>query len=116
MSARNIGIPGVNAPKEICDDINCPFHGTLKIRGRILQGVIAKKNTKNSVIIRRDYVQFIRKYQRYERRNTRIAAHLPPCLNNQVEVGDLVKIGECRPISKTKAFCVIQKLERKVKS
>jgi len=116
MSVRNIGIPGVVAPKEMCDDINCPFHGTLRIRGRILQGVLAKKNMKNSVIIRRDFVQFIRKYQRYERRNSRITAHLPPCLKNQVDEGDVVKIGECRPISKTKSFCVIQKLEKKVGS
>ncbi len=113
MSVRNIGIPGVVAPKETCDDINCPFHGTLRIRGRILQGVLEKKNMKNSVIIRRDFVHFIKKYQRYERRNSRIAAHLPPCLANQVIEGDIVKIGESRPISKTKAFCVIQKIEKK---
>lgn len=111
MSARNIGIPGVSAPKEECEDFNCPFHGTLRIRGRILKGIVAKKRMKNSVTIRRDYVQFIKKYQRYERRNSIIAAHLPPCLFNQVNEGDNVKIGECRPISKTKAFCVIQKIE-----
>jgi ribosomal protein S17 len=71
---------------------------------------------KNSVIIRRDYVQFIKKYQRYERRNSIIAAHLPPCLDDQVEVGQMVIIGECRPISKTKKYCVIQKIEKKVGS
>jgi small subunit ribosomal protein S17 len=112
MSARNIGIPGVSIPSDVCQDYNCPFHGTLRIRGRILQGVVGKKRMKNTVTIRRDYVQFIKKYQRYERRNSIIAAHLPPCLSSQINEGDLVKIGECRPISKTKAFCVIQKIEK----
>ncbi|HDI23882.1 MAG TPA: 30S ribosomal protein S17, partial [Thermoplasmatales archaeon] len=36
-------------------------------------------------------------------------AHCPPCLD--VKVGDKVKIGECRPISKGVSFVVIQKLE-----
>jgi len=31
---RNIGLD-VTPPKEKCEDINCPFHGKLSIRGRI---------------------------------------------------------------------------------
>ncbi len=111
--SRNIGIPGVIPPKtktEECQDQSCPFHGNTRIRGKITQGVVVSKKSKNSVIIKRDYVNFVKKYQRYERRNTRLACHLPECLLHEVEIGDLVKVGESRKISKTKAFIVLGKI------
>jgi small subunit ribosomal protein S17 len=111
--SRNIGIPGVVPPKskaEDCSDQDCPFHGTTRIRGKIMKGVIVSKKSKNTVIIRRDYVQFIKKYQRYERRNTRLACHLPDCLNQEIEIGDLVRVGESRKLSKTKSFIVLGKV------
>ncbi len=111
--SRNIGIPGVTPPKgkaEDCHDVSCPFHGQTRIRGKITQGVIVSKKSRNTVVIRRDYVQFVKKYQRYERRNTRLACHLPDCLNHEIEVGDLVKVGESRKISKTKSFIVLDKI------
>jgi small subunit ribosomal protein S17 len=111
--SKNIGIPGVVPPKakaEDCNDQSCPFHGSTRIRGKITQGVVVSKKSKNTVVIRRDYVQFVRKYQRYERRNTRLACHLPECLVHEIEVGDLVKVGESRKISKTKAFIVLAKI------
>jgi small subunit ribosomal protein S17 len=111
--SRNIGIPGVIPPKtkaEECQDQSCPFHGNTRIRGKITQGIIVSKKSKNSVIIRRDYVQFVKKFQRYERRNTRLACHVPECLNHEVDIGDLVKVGESRKISKTKAFIVLGKI------
>jgi small subunit ribosomal protein S17 len=111
--SRNIGIPGVVPPKakaEDCNDESCPFHGEIRIRGKITQGVIVSMRSKNTAIIRRDYVQFVKKYQRYERRNTRLACHLPECLTHEIEIGDLVRVGESRKISKTKAFIVLDKI------
>ena len=111
--SKNIGIPGVSPPKakaEDCNDVSCPFHGSMRIRGKITQGVVVSKRSKNTVVIRRDYVQFVKKYQRYERRNTRLTCHLPECLVPEIEVGDLVKVGESRKISKTKAFIVLNKI------
>ena len=111
--SRNIGIPGVEPPKikaDECKDQSCPFHGNTRIRGKITKGVIVSKKSKNTVIIRRDYVQFVKKYQRYERRNTRLACHLPDCLSYEIQVGDLVRVGESRKVSKTKAFIVLEKI------
>lgn len=111
--SRNIGIPGVVPPKvktEECKDESCPYHGNTRIRGKITKGIIVSKKSKNTVIIRRDYVQFIKKYQRYERRNTRLACHLPNCLIHDIAIGDLVRVGESRKISKTKAFIVLDKI------
>ena len=40
MVARNIGLK-VNPPEQECQDDNCPFHGTLPVRGRIMKGIVA---------------------------------------------------------------------------
>ena len=111
--SRNIGIPDITPPKtkvEECNDQSCPYHGNTRIRGKITKGVIVSKKSRNTVIIKRDYVQFVKKYQRYERRNTRLACHLPNCLSHVINIGDLVRVGESRKISKTKAFIVLEKI------
>ena len=98
-------------PKIECNDRNCPFHGTLRVRGRILEGIVISDKMDKTVIVRRDYLKYIPKYKRYERRHSHIPAHNPPCINARVD--DRVKIAECRPISKTVSFVVIQKMEAK---
>lgn len=100
----------VKKPEKTCNDPNCPFHGSLKIRGRILEGVVVSAKMDKTVIIRRDYVKYVPKYKRYERRHSRIPAHNPPCIN--ATENDIVKIAECRPISKTVSFVVIEKMEK----
>ena len=113
MPARNIGIPGVKPPEKECSDPNCPFHGTLSIRGIVLEGVVVSDKMDKTVIVEREYLRFIRKYRRYERRRSKIPAHNPPCIN--AKKGDLVKIAETKPISKTVSFVVIQVIKRGVR-
>ncbi len=96
-------------PRKSCDDRNCPFHGTLKVRGRILGGTVLSAKMDKTVIVKRDYQFYVPKFKRYERRHSHIPAHSPPCLN--VKEGDVVKVAECRPISKTVSFVVVEKLE-----
>jgi small subunit ribosomal protein S17 len=48
-------------------------------------------------------------YGKYIRRTTRILAHDE---NNECRIGDLVNIAECRPISKRKAWRVVEIVER----
>lgn len=96
-------------PRKSCDDRNCPFHGTLKIRGRVLEGTVISAKMDKSVIVKRDYQFYVPKFKRYERRHSHIPAHNPPCLN--AKEGDVVKVAECRPISKTISFVVVEKLE-----
>ena len=112
--SKNIGVPGVALPKKECEDQKCPFHGETKIRGKITNGLVVSKKSRNTVIIRQDYVHFVKKYQRYERRNQRLACHLPECLRYEVDVGDLVRVGESRKLSKTKAFIVLDVLKKGV--
>ncbi len=96
-------------PKKTCDDKKCPFHGSLSIRGRALEGVVISIKMEKTVVVRRDYLNYVPKLKRYERRRSQISAHNPPCIG--AEVGDRVKIGECRPLSKTVSFVVVEKLE-----
>jgi small subunit ribosomal protein S17 len=98
-------------PKKSCEDRNCPFHGALSIRGRVLDGVVISSKMDKTVIVQREYLQFSPKFVRYERRHSHIPSHNPPCLD--VKEGEKVRIAECRPLSKTVSFVVVEKLEGK---
>ncbi len=102
---RDIGID-VNPPKRTCDDRFCPFHGELPVRGHIITGVVETKKMQGSAVVKKDYLHFVPKYERYEKRRRHYSAHLPPCMD--IDVGDNVKIMECRPISKSISFVVIE--------
>uniref|UniRef100_A0A1I8F4E9 Small ribosomal subunit protein uS17 n=1 Tax=Macrostomum lignano TaxID=282301 RepID=A0A1I8F4E9_9PLAT len=54
---------------------------------------------------------FVQKYQRYEKRHKNMSVHLSPCFRD-VELGDIVTVGECRPLSKTVSFNVIIKVSK----
>jgi len=96
-------------PKKTCDDINCPFHGSLALRRRTMEGIVVSDKMDKTIIVRRDYLKYVPKFRRYERRRSNMAAHNPPCL--EIKAGDKVKLVECRPISKTVSFVVVEKLE-----
>ncbi|MBS7616724.1 30S ribosomal protein S17 [Candidatus Bathyarchaeota archaeon] len=98
-------------PKKTCEDRNCPFHGSLPVRGRVLEGVVVSDKMDKTVIVRCDYLKYVSKFMRYERRRSRIPSHNPPCID--AKEGDRVTIAECRPISKTVSFVVVEKKEEK---
>lgn len=52
-----------------------------------------------TLVIRREYLHFVPKYARYEKRHKNLAAHVSPAF--RVEEGDQVTVGQCRPLSKT---------------
>jgi small subunit ribosomal protein S17 len=102
---RNIGIPNVEPPENTCEDFNCPFHGNLSVRGRIMEGIVTSTKMNKTIAFQTDYLSLIKKYSRYERRRSRKLAHLPPCI--EVKVGDTVKVIECRPLSKNVSRVVV---------
>lgn len=106
---RDIGVDA-SPPKSSCTDVKCPWHGKLPIRGRIFTGKVISDKAAKTVVIEWGYHQFIPKYERYERRRTRLVAYSPVCVN--AAVGDDVRIAECRPLSKTKHFVVIEKVSK----
>lgn len=46
-------------------DKKCPFTGNVSIRGRIIAGTCHSAKMNRTIIVRRNYLHFIKKYQRY---------------------------------------------------
>eukprot|EP01027_Heterolobosea_sp_BB2_P023839 GEZU01035864.1.p1 GENE.GEZU01035864.1~~GEZU01035864.1.p1 ORF type:complete len:181 (+),score=62.86 GEZU01035864.1:77-544(+) len=110
---KSIGL-GFKTPKTAIEgtyiDKKCPFTGNVNIRGRILRGIVKSNKMNKTIIVRRDYLHYIPKYNRYEKRHKNIPAHISPCF--ECSEGDEVIIGECRPLSKTVRFNVLKVIPR----
>ncbi|KAI4980502.1 40S ribosomal protein S11-like [Hordeum vulgare subsp. vulgare] len=106
---KSVGL-GFKTPKEAIEgtyiDKKCPFTGTVSIRGRIIAGTCHSAKMNRTIIVRRNYLHYVKKYQRYEKRHSNIPAHISPCF--RVREGDHVIIGQCRPLSKTVRFNVLK--------
>ncbi|MCK5547768.1 MAG: 30S ribosomal protein S17 [Thermoplasmata archaeon] len=102
---RDIGVD-VEEPKNECDDKNCPFHGNLPVRGQTIEGTVVSDKMEKSIVVGREYFHYIPKYERYEKRKSRYLAHSPPCL--EIKVGDMVRLMECRPLSKNISHVAIE--------
>ena len=76
----------------------------LSLRGHVTEGVVVSDKNKLTVVVEKPSLTYISKYKRYARTHSRIAAHYPVEIN--AKLGDLVRIEECRRISKTKAWVV----------
>lgn len=109
MKTKNIGF-GIKKPKNDCKDGNCPFHGMLKCRGRTFEGTVVSAKMQKTVNVKWEWKHYLKKYERYEKRRSNVKAHNPSCIN--AKEGDIVRIIECRPLSKTKNFVVVDVLGR----
>ena len=100
----------VETPRSICNDRDCNIHGHLKTRGRFFEGKVIKKLPRR-ITIEFERMIYVRKYERYTKSKTKIHARLPTCLNDSIKLGDLIRIQECRPLSKILHFIVIKKIK-----
>lgn len=105
---KSIGID-VKQPENACDDKNCPFHSNISMRGKTFVGTVVSNVFQKTVSVEWERRLKIPKYERYEMRRTKVRVHSTPCI--EVKLGDKVKIMECRPISKTKSFIILEKVE-----
>lgn len=78
------------------------------MRGRTFTGVVVSDKMSKTVTVEWTRRYYIPKYERYEKRRSRVKAHNPDEIDAQT--GDQVVIKETRPLSKTKHFIVIKKL------
>lgn len=96
--------------KTMCNDKDCPVHGSLKTRGKIFKGKIIRKFHKR-VVIEFERMVYVRKYERYTKSKTKIHVRLPVCMEDKINIGDYIKVQECRPLSKMIHFVVIGKVK-----
>ena len=97
-----VGI-NVKQPEKECHDPNCPFHGELSVRGQVIEGTVTSDKADRTITVERSFYKYINKFERYEKRNSKIKPH-----SLDVKVGDSVKIAECRQLSKTKHFVLVE--------
>ncbi len=99
----------VQEPEETCADENCPFHGSLSVRGQTIVGDVASTDMDKTVVVEREYDVKVEKYDRFMKRRSRISAHASPCMD--IAEGDEVTIAETRPLSKTKSHVVVSRVD-----
>ena len=112
---RNIGL-GFKTPKDAVEgtyiDKKCPFTGNVSIRGRIIKGLCVSTKMQRTIIIRRDYLHFVKKYKRFEKRHKNVPVHCSPCFTPKE--GDIIICGQCRPLSKTVRYNVLKVIPNQI--
>lgn len=101
----NIGL-NVQEPKQTCNDTHCPFHGGMSIRGKLFDGKVTSNKAKQTITLQKEAPVYFNKFKRYARSKNTIHAHLPECMD--VAIGDYVLTAECRPISKSVSYVVVE--------
>lgn len=71
---------------------------------RVMQGVVVSDKMDKSVVVKVERQVMDALYKKYVRRSKKYVAHDE---NNACHIGDVVRIRECRPISKRKTWEVI---------
>jgi small subunit ribosomal protein S17 len=104
---RSIGLD-VKPPGRQCEDPNCPFHGSLKVRGKLLSGRVVSVSANNMAVVQRESTVYNKKYMRYLKKRHKLHAHLSPCV--ELKIGDIATVAECRPVSKTVSFVVVDRV------
>ena len=94
--------------KTTCDDKNCPHHHSLRTHGRTFKGTVTEAKSAKTVTVQWQRKHYLPKFERYENKITKIHAHNPTCI--EAKKGDIVKLLECKPLSRTKHFVITEKL------
>ena len=82
----------------------------ITVRGKTFTGKVVSAKMHKTVVVEWERRVLIPKFERYEKRRSKVSAHNPETIN--AKEGDIVRIQETRPISKTKNFAVIEILSK----
>ncbi len=107
MKTRNIGW-GISSEKADEGDKKSPFSGAVRVHGRTFIGVVIAARMQKTATV--EWIRTVRipKYERYMKKRTKVKAHNPDSI--RAEEGDVVRIIETRPLSKTKNFVIVEKM------
>lgn len=87
-----------------------PKMANIRLHGKEFVGVVISDKANKTVTVEWERRRLITKYERYEKRYSRVYAHNPITIN--ARMGDTVRIKETRPLSKTKNFVVVEVVKR----
>jgi small subunit ribosomal protein S17 len=76
----------------------------MNTRGRTFKGIITSSKAHKTVTVMWERRVYVPKYERYQKKRSKVKAHN----DLGAKQGDTVIIKECRPISKTKKFAVVE--------
>ena len=79
---------------------------SISVRKKSFVGTVVSDKMHRTVVVEWERRVLIPKYERYEKRKSKVKAHNPDEIG--AVVGDIVKIQETRPLSKTKHFVVVE--------
>ena len=104
---RDIGLPIMEPKKKpVKNENKNPFNGSLTIRGKLFEGIVITAKAKGTAVIQKESLIYFKKFKRFGRSKNKIHAHIPSNLN--VQKGDHVVAAECRPISKSVSFVIVE--------
>jgi small subunit ribosomal protein S17 len=85
--------------------VHAPVEGTRRIR----QGIVVSDKAQKTITVRIDVARRHRRYEKIVRSSSTIHAHDE---NNDAHEGDVVRVIESRPLSRTKRWALVDVLER----
>jgi len=85
--------------------VHAPVEGTRKVR----QGVVISNKAAKTITVRIDVARRHRRYEKIVRSSSTVHAHDE---NNDAHEGDVVRVIESRPLSRTKRWTLVDVVER----
>ena len=68
---------------------------------------------KNTIVVRKHYLHYVKKYNRFEKRHRNVPVHCSPAFDS-IKDGDIITAGQCRPLAKTVRFNVLKVVPNQV--
>jgi small subunit ribosomal protein S17 len=100
-TARRAAAP---APEPLAP-VHAPVEGTRRVR----QGIVVSDKAQKTITVRIDIARRHRRYEKIVRSSSTVHAHDE---NNDAHEGDVVRVIESRPLSRTKRWALVDVLER----
>jgi len=86
-----------------------PVHAPVEGKRRVRQGVVVSDKAQKTITVRIDVARPHRRYEKIVRSSSTVHAHDE---NNDAHEGDVVRVIESRPLSRTKRWALVDVLER----
>jgi len=86
-----------------------PVHAPVEGARRMRQGIVVSDKAEKTITVRIDFARRHRRYEKIVRSSSTLHAHDE---NNEAHEGDVVRVIESRPLSRTKRWKLVDVLER----